>query len=202
LAPVEVDLLSARLAALDAALEPGLTRLNWNSRGIDAFVGATTKAVQEFQALHHSMRKSGAILEKLVNGLAGTQLVADLPAGGELATAVQRLSGGVCAVSGVPVTGQQVLKLSTTAPCVCVLPAAFCTEGEVMELQEFYEFAEQHRARVVETAVQRYRSLTPLLSKVVKALAWWWLATDSPAPCADACAPLPRPLVISGLAKT
>jgi hypothetical protein len=35
-----------------------------------------------------------------------------------------------------------------------------------MELQEFYEYMEQHRAAVVESAVQRYRSLTPLLGKV------------------------------------
>jgi hypothetical protein len=38
--------------------------------------------------------------------------------------------------------------------------------GEAMELQEFYEHMEQHRAAVVESAVQRYRSLTPLLGKV------------------------------------
>jgi hypothetical protein len=35
-----------------------------------------------------------------------------------------------------------------------------------MELQEFYEHMEQRRAAVVESAVQRYRSLTPLLGKV------------------------------------
>lgn len=39
-------------------------------------------------------------------------------------------------------------------------------DGDVMELQEFYEHMEQHRAAVVESAVQRYRSLTPLLGKV------------------------------------
>jgi len=35
-----------------------------------------------------------------------------------------------------------------------------------MELQEFYEHLEQHRANAVDAAVQRYRSLTPLLGKV------------------------------------
>jgi hypothetical protein len=35
-----------------------------------------------------------------------------------------------------------------------------------MELQEFYEHMERHRAAVVESAIQRYRSLTPLLGKV------------------------------------
>lgn len=35
-----------------------------------------------------------------------------------------------------------------------------------MELQEFFEYMEQKQASVVEIAVQRYRSLTPLLSKV------------------------------------
>lgn len=39
-------------------------------------------------------------------------------------------------------------------------------DGEVMELQEFYEHMEQHRAAVVESALQRYHSLTPLLGKV------------------------------------
>lgn len=35
-----------------------------------------------------------------------------------------------------------------------------------MELQEFYEYMEQHRANAVDAAVQRYRSLTPVLGKV------------------------------------
>jgi hypothetical protein len=35
-----------------------------------------------------------------------------------------------------------------------------------MELQEFYEYMEQHRANAVDAAVQRYHSLTPLLGKV------------------------------------
>lgn len=44
---------------------------------------------------------------------------------------------------------------------------ALCAAGgEVMELQEFYEYMEQNRAAAVESAVQRYRSLTPLLGKV------------------------------------
>jgi hypothetical protein len=81
LSPVKVSLLNAKLSALEACLEPGLTRLNWNSQGIDSFVGTTTKAIQEFQALHHSVKKNSAIVEKLVNGLAAAQLVVDLPAG-------------------------------------------------------------------------------------------------------------------------
>jgi hypothetical protein len=40
------------------------------------------------------------------------------------------------------------------------------TGEEVMELQEFFEYMEQHRATVVETAAKRYHSLTPLLGKV------------------------------------
>jgi hypothetical protein len=83
LSPVEVSLLNAKLSALEACLEPGLTSLNWNSRGIDSFVATTTKAINEFQALHHSVKKNSAIVEKLVNGLAATQLVADLPAGAQ-----------------------------------------------------------------------------------------------------------------------
>lgn len=35
-----------------------------------------------------------------------------------------------------------------------------------MELQEFYEYMEQHRANAVDAAVLRYHSLTPLLGKV------------------------------------
>lgn len=81
LTPVEASLLNAKLSALEACLEPGLTRLNWNSRGIDSFVATTTKSIQEFQALHHSVKKNSAIVEKLVNGLAAAQLVADLSAG-------------------------------------------------------------------------------------------------------------------------
>lgn len=81
LTAVEANLLSARLAALEACLEPGLSRLNWSSRGIDSFVATTTKAIHDFQALHHSVKKNSAILEKLVNGLAAAQLVPDLPAG-------------------------------------------------------------------------------------------------------------------------
>lgn len=81
LAPVEVSLLSAKLADLERCLEPGLVRLNWNNRGIDAFVATTTKAIQDFQALHSSVKKNSAIVEKLVSGLAAAKLVADLPSG-------------------------------------------------------------------------------------------------------------------------
>ncbi|WIA10356.1 hypothetical protein OEZ85_010548 [Tetradesmus obliquus] len=124
LSPVEASLLSTRLQDLERCLEPGLVRLNWNNRGIDAFVASTSKAIQEFQGLHHSVQKNSAIVEKLVSGLAAAKLVADLPEG-----------------------------------------------ADVMELQEFYEYMEQHRAAVVESAVQRYRSLTPLLGKVEELVA-------------------------------
>ncbi|KAF8069431.1 DHC1 [Scenedesmus sp. PABB004] len=124
LSPVEVSLLGAKLAELERCLEPGLARLNWNNRGIDAFVATTTRAVTEFQALHHSVQKSGGIMEKLVGGIAAARLVADLPPG-----------------------------------------------GEVMELQEFYEHMEQHRAAAVDAAVSRYRSLTPLLGKIEELVA-------------------------------
>lgn len=53
--------------------------------------------------------------------------------------------------------------MQTTA-CVAVGPSAAGTD--VMELQEFYEYMEQHRANAVDAAVQRYRSLTPVLGKV------------------------------------
>ena len=51
LGPAERDLLSSKLAGLARALEPGLSRLNWNSRGIDDFVGKAGAAVHEFQGL-------------------------------------------------------------------------------------------------------------------------------------------------------
>lgn len=44
--------------------------------------------------------------------------------------------------------------------------------GGVMELQEFYEYMEQHRTSAVDAAMQRYRSLTPLLGKVGRQLGW------------------------------
>jgi hypothetical protein len=81
LSAVEVSLLSAKLQDLERCLEPGLVRLNWNNRGIDAFVASTSKAIQEFQGLHHSVQKNSAIVEKLVSGLAAAKLVADLPEG-------------------------------------------------------------------------------------------------------------------------
>lgn len=81
LSPVEASLLSTRLQDLERCLEPGLVRLNWNNRGIDAFVASTSKAIQEFQGLHHSVQKNSAIVEKLVSGLAAAKLVADLPEG-------------------------------------------------------------------------------------------------------------------------
>jgi hypothetical protein len=40
-------------------------------------------------------------------------------------------------------------------------------DGEVMELQEFYERMERHRANAIDHAVQKYRSLPPLLGKVM-----------------------------------
>lgn len=81
LTPVEVSLLSAKLAELELCLEPGLVRLNWNNRGIDAFVATTTKAIQEFQALHHSVQKNSAVIEKQVSHMASSKLVADPSAG-------------------------------------------------------------------------------------------------------------------------
>lgn len=81
LSSVERGLLSAKLATLELSLEPGLTRLNWNSRGVQAFVEAATKALQEFKGLLHSVQKSSGILEKVVNSIAACKLVADLPQG-------------------------------------------------------------------------------------------------------------------------
>lgn len=78
---MEASLLSSKLQELERCLEPGLVRLNWNNRGIDAFVASTMKAIQEFQGLHHSVQKNSAIIEKLVSGLAAARLVTDLPAG-------------------------------------------------------------------------------------------------------------------------
>jgi hypothetical protein len=51
LSDAERDLLSAKLAALAHGLEPGLVRLNWNSRGIDDFVGKAGAAVHEFRGV-------------------------------------------------------------------------------------------------------------------------------------------------------
>lgn len=51
LSAAERDLLSSNLQALARSLEPGLTRLNWNSRGVDDFVGKANAAVHEFQGL-------------------------------------------------------------------------------------------------------------------------------------------------------
>lgn len=52
-----------------------------------------------------------------------------------------------------------------------------------MELQEFYEFMEQHRGNMVESAVKRYHSLGPLLGKVEELVA----GTNTGA--YDACVP-------------
>lgn len=49
---------------------------------------------------------------------------------------------------------------------LCGRSCVVVSGGDVMELQEFYEFMEQHRASAVDAAVQRYHSLTPLLGKV------------------------------------
>jgi hypothetical protein len=108
LTPVEASLLNARLSALEGCLEPGLTRLNWNSRGIDSFVATTTKAIHEFQALHHSVKKNSTVVEKLVNGLAAAQLVADLPAGE--AVSCGQLQGLLSPAS-----------MAAPAGCVCLL---------------------------------------------------------------------------------
>lgn len=189
LSPVEGSLLNAKLVALEACLEPGLTRLNWNSRGIDSFVATTTKAIKEFQALHHSVKKNSAIVEKLVNALAAAQLVADIPAGqGHFGThaacshsccqqpAVHCWAGRV--LFGVLHVPAQVTRSADTTPqhlmlnflhwlCNSAIGMCVClADKDVMELQEFYEYMEQRRANAVDAAVQRYRSLTPVLGKV------------------------------------
>lgn len=56
LTPAERDLLSGKLASLAKALEPGLSRLNWNSRGIDDFVAKAGAAVHDFKGLVNQVR--------------------------------------------------------------------------------------------------------------------------------------------------
>lgn len=130
LSPVEVSLLNAKLSALEACLEPGLTRLNWNSRGIDSFIATTTKAINEFQGLHHTVKKNSAIVEKLVNGLAAAQLVADLPAGMDSPPSCFAWSGALnqepncCLHAGIAATGQQEL-CCPLPPITGVLPSPF-----------------------------------------------------------------------------
>ncbi len=43
--------MSGKLADLERCLDPGLSRLNWNSLGIPEFVAAVTRSVHEFQSL-------------------------------------------------------------------------------------------------------------------------------------------------------
>jgi dynein heavy chain len=78
---VEAALLSAKLSELEACLEPGLSRLNWNSRGIHSFVQNAMKSLQEFSSLLNSVQKSSRIIEKVVAGIAAAELVAELPSG-------------------------------------------------------------------------------------------------------------------------
>ena len=102
LKPVETNLLAAKLTELQHSLEPGLVRLNWNNRGIEAFVAAATHAVQEFQVLHQSVAKSSTAMEKLANQIAMTQLVPD-------PTAASDISHTSCApvVTGEPLELQE-----------------------------------------------------------------------------------------------
>ena len=66
LSPAERDLLSSKLAALARALEPGLVRLNWSSRGIDDFVSKAGAAVHEFQGLVNQVGRRRALLHDFI----------------------------------------------------------------------------------------------------------------------------------------
>lgn len=81
LTAVEKNLMSQKLYNLEHCLDPGLTRLNWNSLGIKEFIDSCTKSIHEFQSLMNQVQKNSAIIEKVVAGIATARLVAELPQG-------------------------------------------------------------------------------------------------------------------------
>lgn len=187
LSAAEADLLSARLATLARALEPGLGRLNWSSRGIDDFVAKANAAVHDFQALVNQVRVWGVACLAC-----GQVLSINAPAAWLRAAPAQlRVAWGAPApqAGGArlnPMNGQAMtlfpslcghshcpkvtknaatLEKAVSAIAAAQLVADVPASGEPPELQEFYERMERARGVAVEAAVRKYRSLTPILCK-------------------------------------
>ena len=155
LSPAERDLLSTRLASLAQALEPGLGRLNWISRGIDDFVAKAGAAVHDFQGLVNQVRRCGPRkpLARHAHGLPQSMFAlhpAPRAAGPQISKSAAALEKAVSAIASADL----------------VADAQQAGGGEVPELQEFYQRMEKARAAAAEAAVSKYRSMTPVLCKV------------------------------------
>ena len=62
---VETALLRKQLGALQVALKPGFTPLNWNSQRIPSFIESCNKAVGEFVGVVSQIHKSSAMIDEV-----------------------------------------------------------------------------------------------------------------------------------------
>ena len=72
---IERSLLSVRLAELESVLDPGFTRLNWNSLGVQDFVASTEKSINEFSSLVNQVQKNSSIIDKVIDEIAEADIV-------------------------------------------------------------------------------------------------------------------------------
>ena len=64
---IEKSLLSVRITELESVLDPGFSRLNWNSLGVQDFVASAEKSINEFSSLVNQVQKNSSIIDKVSN---------------------------------------------------------------------------------------------------------------------------------------
>ncbi|TPX37396.1 hypothetical protein SeMB42_g06902, partial [Synchytrium endobioticum] len=79
LEPAELRLLQNHLQELRRALNPGLTRLNWNSLGIPDFISRCNMEINKFSSIVNQIRKNSGNISQIVDLIGRTMLVREPP---------------------------------------------------------------------------------------------------------------------------
>ncbi|KAJ3091388.1 Dynein heavy chain 10, axonemal [Quaeritorhiza haematococci] len=114
----ERKLLQTHIGELKRVMNPGFTRLNWNSLGIQEFIVRCNQEINKLSSMVNQIRKNSANIAHAVDQIARAVFVREPP---------------------------------TT---------------DIVDAHEFFDLIAKRRANVVETIVEKYRSIGPLLIKM------------------------------------
>lgn len=136
-------MLQSQIADLHKALRPGLTPLNWNSLGIADFIESATRGIAAFKNIREQVEKSEERVEAVVESIEQSILVRSFD--------WTKTSLGSSASTST--LGEDSFESSS--------------DGEdIMDIQEFYDYFENHRISEVEKLVEQYESIGPFLIKI------------------------------------
>lgn len=136
----EKKLLQAHITELKRVMNPGFSRLNWNSLGIPEFIQRCNQEINKFSSLVNQIRKNSANVAHAVDQITRAMLVKEPPTD-EIQDAFVNKRGGRV---------ERELEKITFSPI----------------FKEFFDFIGKHRLNVIEGIVQKYRSIGPLLIKM------------------------------------